>query len=442
MLRAPLVFLLLALLVAWATPPAPALGSRPGQEPERQSLEELLERLRREREERLAELRGVVHDLAAELDRVAAQPSSRAEARLRQRIVALGPDATPLLVAWIDPGPSASEAAVRRARIVTEALLEMDCGAVERELFERLSQGTLEGRLNAAQLLGAWRDPEHVAPRLLETFRTVQGPVQRAVLRALLKLGGPTRRELIDQVLRGPDAEHTDLVLEALAEAREREFAPDVAALLEDPERSLRHAAGIIAYYDACPEDAGRDVVRALLALLPRNPPHAVQLDLLQALPGFEPRLSSELRRALEPLRQGPDDELREAALAALARLGDRRAQRELLAPYDEAIDQNPRWAVRWVARAQIWYRIENFGEAIDDYKKALLVAKDDPRPPQGAHVGLARCYARLGKLKDAASWLESAPISTRELRALAQDPVFAELRANEKYGRVFRLGD
>jgi hypothetical protein len=48
-----------------------------------------------------------------------------------------------------------------------------------------------------------------------------------------------------------------------------------------------------------------------------------------------------------------------------------------------------------------------------------------------------------MGKLKDAAKWLEGAPLSYMQRRALAEDPVFAELAAHPRYREeVFRLDD
>jgi tetratricopeptide (TPR) repeat protein len=75
--------------------------------------------------------------------------------------------------------------------------------------------------------------------------------------------------------------------------------------------------------------------------------------------------------------------------------------------------------------------RIEDWDDAIKDFQQALRLARDNPRPQPEAYLGLARAYARRGRLRDAAEWLRKAPISIKELRELSEDPDFAELRAS-----------
>ena len=64
-------------------------------------------------------------------------------------------------------------------------------------------------------------------------------------------------------------------------------------------------------------------------------------------------------------------------------------------------------------------------------FRQALGLTRDVPRPHPAPYVGLARAFARRGKLRDAAEWLRKAPIPVAELHKLADDPDFAELRAS-----------
>ena len=79
----------------------------------------------------------------------------------------------------------------------------------------------------------------------------------------------------------------------------------------------------------------------------------------------------------------------------------------------------------------------------IRDYKQALATSSRSSRPMTDDFLGIARSYARMGKLKDAAKWIKDAPVSYMQLRALAKEPAFAELAAHPRYREeVFRLGD
>ena len=198
----------------------------------------------------------------------------------------------------------------------------------------------------------------------------------------------------------------------------------------------------LLAFYIACgPENVEDDELGALIDLARRaSVPPSHRIAILDGLQHLAEKLHFDLRRKVDPLTDHTHPELREAALTSLAFFGDRGARKQLLAPYDERIDMNPDWALRWADRAEVYYKIGVDRDAIRDWKKALQIAKNDPAPPRGVHLGLARSYARQGRLKDAAEWLDEAPITTKELRSLATDPVFAKLRAHDKHGKVFRL--
>ena len=439
-----------ALVLAWALslgPPPPAspapttsvAGSATRAE-ERLTLEEWLERLRKRRDERRATLAGELATMLAELDRVIEDPSSNAARALTQRIVELGDEVAPLLVEHIDPGEEPSAAATARAELLADALADLDATSVEPRLIELLETGSPTGRGHAADVLARGSGSQRAGAALLRAFEESEGALRKVFLTALLEVSGPARERVLAEVLDSDDAETIDQALRALAAARNTAYRPAVTTLLSDPDRSVAHASALLAFYVACgPEVVEAAEVGQLIGLARRaSVPPRMRIAILKALPQLTEKLPYDLKRKVEPLREHSHPELREAALTALAFFGDRGARKELLAPYDERIDMNPDWALRWADRAEVYYAIGIWREAIQDWKKALEVAKNDPAAPRGVHVGLARARAQQGRLKEAADWLDKAPITTKELRALADDPVFQELREHEKYGRVF----
>ena len=78
---------------------------------------------------------------------------------------------------------------------------------------------------------------------------------------------------------------------------------------------------------------------------------------------------------------------------------------------------------------------MHEWDEAIKDFSTALRFSRDDGQSDPEIYLGLARASARRGKLKDAAVWLREAPIPMSELRKLADDPDFRELRAS-RFGK------
>ncbi len=150
----------------------------------------------------------------------------------------------------------------------------------------------------------------------------------------------------------------------------------------------------------------------------------------------------SKLKRRLRKLAEASVPRIQDASLVALARSGDRSSRKKLLDPHDARIKRNATSASAWQERAQLNYKIAEYKDAIDDYTEAVRLGEARGYPRADNYIGVARCYAQLGKLRDAKAWLERAPISISALRGLARDPVFAEMLAHEEYRRVFRLKD
>jgi tetratricopeptide (TPR) repeat protein len=160
----------------------------------------------------------------------------------------------------------------------------------------------------------------------------------------------------------------------------------------------------------------------------------------LELLSDAHEEWGSKFKRRLKDLSEATTPRIEEAALVALARDGDRGARKQLLEPLDDRVDENESLPSAWEARGSMRYKIGDYKNAIKDYTEALKLSESYGRPQPDLYVGLARAHAQLGKEKDAAEWLDKAPISISELRQLAKDPVFASLVENDKYREVFHL--
>jgi tetratricopeptide (TPR) repeat protein len=401
------------------------------------SLEDFLSRARAEREKVQAALKGPVEAIVRELEATDRNTNAKRLRELVDRAVALGPDATPLLVEFIDPGDAALDGERWRATQVATALSRMDTTPVTARLLALLRDGSLEGRRNSVRGLAGSLADSRVRPALTAAFHASQGSLRQTILRALIAAGGPETDALLGEVLASGDGALVSLALTGLAETGAAGSADRVRKILFDASLSKAHARELLQYLRACPQVVGEAEIAALCRIARDGPPLDVRIQVLDALPEFKPPLNAELKRALEPLTVPTNDRaLREAALIALTTLGDKGARKDLLRPYDDAVDQNEgRFAEPYSRRAQIHFRIGDYDAAIKDNIAAIKAGVDDPTLKPDTYVALARCYARKGKVKEAAEWVRKAPISISQLRALADDPDFRELR-DSKYGR------
>lgn len=435
-----------SVLCLWALPAlSPTVLGAPDAAPvadEPLALEEWLELLRRRRDDHRAELRRELDALLLELDRVIEDPRSEAARAVGERIVELGDEVAPLLVAHLEPGPEPSPAAVDRADLVADALIQLDATAIDGPLIGLLENGSSRARAHAARVLARASGSKPAGAALLAAFERSTGDLRKTLLTALLTISGPAREQVLDAVLGGDDEGTIAQALAALARQRNVAFRPAVGRILFDAKLAPVHAGALIDYYVACGPEHVEDEELAGLIDLARRASVKIRdrIAILEGLPLLSEKLHYDLRRQLDSMADHTHPEMREAALTALAFYKDSGARRKLLEPYDDRIDLNPEWAERWAQRAAVHYRIGDYKAAVRDWREALRVSRDDPRTPDGVYVGIARAYARMGRLKDAAEALDQAPITTEELRRLADEAVFRELRDHKRYGRVFRL--
>ncbi|HVS18179.1 MAG TPA: tetratricopeptide repeat protein [Planctomycetota bacterium] len=424
-----LPLLLLALI------PLPAGRAATAPQNGRDSLERMLERQREARARELAQLAG---DARAYLDAFAQLHPPIAperEAELVSRLTDLGPAVGTLLVPYLDPGVEGGEVLRVRARAVADALTRISDVSLTDPLLALVTAGGEDTRRNALRALEACVEPDRARPVLLALFESDPGPLRASVLASLVRMGGSGNEQIFARVLSDDDVALRALGLGALIGAASPDAEAQVRALLDRPAQAVSHIPLLLEYYRTLPAQVDDEVLGLWVRLVTRTPKSEDRLRILAALPDLGAGSASALRRQLEPLTSSGDPAVVEGARIALARLGDRNARRDLLRSYDEFVDKNNRWSQAYTRRAEVLMRLHDWDEAIKDYNTALRFGRDDGQRLDEAYLGLARACARRGKLKDAAEWLRKAPISMGELRALADDPDFRELRES-RFGK------
>lgn len=408
----------------------------------RETLQEFLERLKGLRDGVQTQLSGSVDEIVRALEMEAAVrrlPGCEAqEARLR----ALGPEAAPLLVGRIDPGANATDPQKLSAQYIAQALAAVPTPSITNELLAVLQNGSVDGRRNALRVLAVTPEPARVAPLLGQFFRQAQGQVRKDALMALVKLGGKDAEQILADALADPSVDIVRTALAALAESKGAVHAPRVQRLLGSTRDVVQYLDGLLAFYRACPEKADKPALMGFLrAAEDVAAPREARIKILDALASFREQFDRDLEKEARILAGAPEREIRESALILLHVVGDKAAKKELLADYDDQIDRNKTWANSWEQRAGVLYRLGDWRDAQRDYLQAINLAKNDIRARlDEAYVGLARCYAQQNKLKDAASTLEKAPVSLKQLSELAKEPVFAKMVENPKYRGVFKI--
>lgn len=420
----PLIVSVLALLV-----PAPSPQGT------RESLERLLERQRSARGSQVARLEADARTYLDAFARLSMPLPAGREAELVGQLRGLGPDAGVVLLPYLDPGAEADELARVRAKAVAAALSSMCDTSITDPLLALLRDGSPEGRFNALRALEGCSEPERARPALMALFEADSGALRGAVLRTLVRMGGEGAGAVFARVLESEDVALRRMGLDALVEAQSPIAEAQVRALLGRPSQAGELVERLLDYYRALPAQVDAQVLGLWVALVTRLSRTEQRLAILAALPDLGSDSASALRRELEPLTRGTTPDVLEGARIALARLGDRNARREVLRPHDEFIAKNDRWSGAYLRRAQVLMRMHEWDEAIKDFTTALRFSRDDGRSDPEIYLGLARASARRGKLKDAAEWLRQAPIPMSDLRKLADDPDFRELRAS-RFGK------
>lgn len=422
----------LALLAAFAHGGTGAGGDDPAP-PARESLEEFLERARRERDAIHKRLQGDVDALVSQIE---ASTDAKELRELVERTVALGQEATPLLVRHLDPGEAALDKDRSRAKQVAQALARMDTSPILADLVGLLGRGTTEGKRNTLRVLEGCPARERAREDVERAFRSSEGGLKQSALQTLIAIGGPRTDALLGEVLASGDEQLVGLAIEGLAADPDGDSIPSIRKILAHPAAATRHASALLSYFE---KHRGLLESEDVLAFVQVAQQPAVALDkrieVVDRVANLRPALDGDLRKAMQPIVDAADKRLRESGLILLAKLGDKGSERELVREYDEFVSKNESWAEAYVRRADMYVRIGDDDKAIKDYRQAFVIGKDDPTMQPETHVKLARALVRKGKLKDAADRLRISTVSMARLRELAEDPEFAPLR-NSKWGK------
>ncbi len=427
---------------------APVLAANPpsrvdaSQGEDRESLEEMLERLDAKRAAMLAELDRQLQPLLLELKKEIENKSAKRMTNVRERIASLGPAIAPLLTPSLDPGVTVERDAIEYARQLSRTLTLIPTTAITDEMLKLCSSGSPLGKQNAIRVLAYTPEPERVSPKLIERYGKTEGQERAMLLQAIAQLGQPGGDKLLSAALMGEDEQLRSVALDAIVTAGAAQFADEVLVLLRNLDLSAGFAYKFVAYYSNCPDVVDKEHVGALLdAAMDNRVKSEQRIAILAKLPTWERWIDSKMKRSLKDLKTPGNRAVEQQGQILLAVLGDSGSRKRLLKPYDDEVEKAGNWTGPYVDRGMILYQINEFSQALRDFKQAIKLSKDEPRSVPSAYEYAARCHARLGKLKQAAEMLRLAPIDLKQLRALASDPVFKELRES-RYGKVFRLED
>lgn len=430
--------------LTWFLTLACLAGLLPAQDkrPARESLEAFLKRLRAISAAQSVGLSANLNEILVRLEQDALARRTDALERGREQLIALGAEAAPLLAEKLDPGAQATDAQKLVSQTVRRALFELRSPAVTPRLLQLAQAGSPDGRRNAVLALGSSPEPERAAPLLVGIIKGGPAELRDDALTSLANLKSAEADKALGEALIDPAPEVVRECLRALARAKRADLAPRVLRLCESVRDAVNHVDALAAYYRAVPQAIDKSTALAILRLAQDfTPPADQRARLLDLAPSFSSAIDNDGRKILRELGASPTKEVRESALVALTLLGDKNARKDLFADIETQIERNRVYAQNYEERARLLYRIEQWRDAAKDYTTALKLSANDFRArPEAAYIGLTRCHLQMGKLKDAADTLEKAPISLKELQALASDPLFQKLVENPKYRQLFRL--
>ncbi len=419
-------------------------GARPGfraqgdGDPER-SLEDLLRQARAERDQILSKLRANVEVILGQMESATVRVRPEEALKSRKQMVALGPEIAPLLLTSLRPGPDPSRGERFRAMEVVQVLRELRSPSIGMQLLASSQRGEAEGRVNALRVLATDPNPERVMDGVRTVHAEAQAGVRTAALLALAQLGSPDLSELLAADFAQVEVVHVGPLLKGLAQVERKEVPSCVSQLLAT-ERATTLVAPLLDYYSASSKLFNDE--EHLLALIQLACKPAIDgsdaVKILDTLSEFDVTVKGATKRALDALRESSQLKLRESALVLLARSKDKGARRSLMQAFDERVKYSPASSSVYSQRGDVYYLIAEYQKAIKDYKTAISLQRG-LASKGGAHLGIARSYARLKRYPDAEEYLSAAPVSMTTLRELANDPAF-KVMLETKYRRAFHL--
>ena len=407
-------------------------------------LEKRLAELRAEAETQIEKIRPEVLELLRDHVRAVTARDVRAAEKVASRIASAGPGVRRVLIEKLDPGAAPSSMLIELSDSALSVLSELPLAAGLAELRTMSDEGSALGRLNALQALGFAEFSDTVDSFLARRARQDGAPEERAeALTSLARLGGGIAELSLAEALTSDVRELRVRALEGLVDFGWRGFGDELGRLVSAPERAREHGLLVVRYFELQPRELELGTVRLMLEAAIDKAPDPDPIELLERIGDLEPKLS-EIEDLVAKLSTRGGAECAEAAWVLGARLGDRESLKRLEEVYDfwvERRDQGDH--IPYMKRARMYLRLRETGKAIEDYKDALREAKKSDRI-SGADLRMvlieaARAYALAGNLQRAGGALEDALLTQEQKLELAADPLFAELLAHPRHGRVLQ---
>ncbi len=436
--------------------PAP-LGYSARQEPERQSLERLLEETELERTKRLQALRPQVTAIIATIDEVKSRGKTATTDSKKRELIALGPDAQPLLIPFLNPGTgeTITPGSRTRARIVAEVMHDVPYLGVTDALLNEVRTGTRLSRMGALYALRTTQEPERALKALIPVIDTLNAGSPGGAEDDITSFRGeeiyttiacfdcPESSQFLSRELGGRSADRRRMALEGIRYAPPESGGPQILALIES-DRAALLAGSIADYYSAnyglLESSDHADGVASLV--LHGEISNEARQQLLDVLRLSDTKLSSTHKRRIEKaFADAAHPDVRRGALMLLARNGSRGPKRELLEPFEDRMERGRNVAMVLRERAQLLHDIGDWSGAVKDWRDVMKLQGEGRNIGSDTivFVGIAKSLARQKKFREAADYLGSSPLSLDALRSLATDRDFREM-AESKYADAFHL--
>ncbi|QDU85224.1 hypothetical protein Pla163_23520 [Planctomycetes bacterium Pla163] len=407
---------------------------------DRESLEDLRERLSAELAAQVAEVQPRVDALLLEIAAARRERSPRRAAEKREALAALPPAAALVLVERLEVTDEEDEAQMWRALEAGYALRRVSSAAILPRLDELSNHTTATTRRLAIAALGAVPNPTGAARSLTALYAKRSGADRAEVLGALVRLGGPDSATAFEDAVTRADRQSVAAALSAAAARVAVEYEPIVDAALANQDLAKDVWSPLLEFIESKSGPIEPERVKRLVALplagSVRGDDAAELLERVGRLDLARRHVEDEL----DALTRSSSERIATAALVALTRMGDREAKDQLMEKLDEDVDEADKGLPNPLrARGQMKMRIGDYTGAINDLKKALREAKG-----QGGfvlreiNVDLARAYLLNERLDKAAGALEDADLTNPRREELAALREFRVLAEHPRYGEVF----
>lgn len=424
-----------------APSPAPTVGTPAGQGegeaafPERSaSVEALRRHLASRVAARRAAAQAALGDLLNDLGWSYEENKDVVEKRIAA-IVALGPLVSDLLVEKLVPA-SPEKAQRNLARNAARCLQRLGDPSALTELVRLASHAAPEVRADAALALGGLRDARATAALVAQLADAEERVVVESA-RALARLGvGSAGASLAAQLGRfAPASRSFRELLSAIADLGSPEAADAVLALLPKIEDG-ESLSEIVRY---AKNARAASFAGALFDLLADAKRASLQEKILDAL-GYVANGDRRILAGLKEYLENRSFAVRSAAAIALYRQKDKSGLPKLLEQPDETIERSPREPWGYLARARVFYALDEWHKATLDYRKAAERVPRGERLEAAAVCEWAQCYAEQKQWEKALKTLKDEKVEPAEFSAWpgSKLPCFDRLREDPKHAEWF----